>query len=267
MRPVKDILVRSWPRVSKEECAFYHTMDLPSGRVDGQWDLRGRLKEYIGNTDVSGKRVLDYGCASGFLTFEMERMGAKEVVSFDADTSERIAFLPIQDHPFTTQPTQWRVDTNNYLTRLKNSYWFAHHDLKSSAACYYGDAYQLPTELGGFDVVVVSQILIHLRDPISAIGAAASVCDDILVITEGMDRSEEKIGRFHASAAGGGPPYIWWQLSVGMVKEVVQMCGFEVVSLEFANYSCVEHEYVTGELEIATLVARRVAKDLTKLPT
>ena len=259
MRPVKDHLERSWPVVSKEECLFYHTMDLPSGRVDGQWDLRGRIADYIGHVDVSGKRVLDYGCASGFLSFEMEKTGAIEVVSFDADTAERIAFLPVVDHPYNLKPSQWRVETNNYLTRLKNTYWFAHQALSSNASCYYGDAYDLPSDLGGFDVVVVSQILIHLRDPITAIGAAASLCDDILVISEGMDRSEEKIGRFHASAAGGSPPYIWWQLSIGMVKEVVRMCGFDVLSVEFSEYSCVDHEYVTGELEIGTLVARRRA--------
>src|SRR6516164_8364027 len=66
-------------------CFFYHVMDLPGiGTVGQDWDLRGRVDDYLGNIELAGKRVLDVGTASGFLTFEMERMGA-EVVSLDAD--------------------------------------------------------------------------------------------------------------------------------------------------------------------------------------
>jgi predicted nicotinamide N-methyase len=34
---------------------------------------------YLGNFDFVGKRVLDVGAASGFLTFEMEKRGAEVV--------------------------------------------------------------------------------------------------------------------------------------------------------------------------------------------
>src|SRR4051812_37484330 len=65
------------------DCWFYHVMDLPgAGKVGGQWDLRGQVDEYLGGFDFRGKRVLDVGAASGFLTFEMEKRGA-DVVSFD----------------------------------------------------------------------------------------------------------------------------------------------------------------------------------------
>ena len=55
---------------SLDECYFYHTMDVPGhGTIKGEWDLRGRVDDYLGNFDFSGKRVLDVGAASGILSF------------------------------------------------------------------------------------------------------------------------------------------------------------------------------------------------------
>ena len=67
-------------------CIFYHAMNLPGiGSVSGDWDLRDTMDEYLGHFDFQGKRCLDIGSASGYLTFEMERRGAREVVSVDLD--------------------------------------------------------------------------------------------------------------------------------------------------------------------------------------
>jgi 2-polyprenyl-3-methyl-5-hydroxy-6-metoxy-1,4-benzoquinol methylase len=72
------------------ECYFYHHMDLPGLKEVGKgWDLRKTIDDYLGHFDFRGKRVLDVGTASGFLTFEMEKRGA-EVVSFDYRGPTRI---------------------------------------------------------------------------------------------------------------------------------------------------------------------------------
>jgi 2-polyprenyl-3-methyl-5-hydroxy-6-metoxy-1,4-benzoquinol methylase len=60
------------------ECAFYHYMDLPGiGQVGDHWDLRPTIDEYLGRFDFRGKRALDVGAASGYLTFEMEKRGQR----------------------------------------------------------------------------------------------------------------------------------------------------------------------------------------------
>ncbi len=92
-------LVTSWPDVTVRDCEGYHFIDLPGGEVfPGQWDLRGRMPEYIGYAIVKDKRVLDIGCANGFLSFEMEKLGASEGVSFRAGDHRRIAFIPLPGH-------------------------------------------------------------------------------------------------------------------------------------------------------------------------
>ena len=52
-------------------------MDLPGLKKVGKgWDLRRTIDAYLGHFDFRGKRALDVGTASGFLTFEMERRGS-----------------------------------------------------------------------------------------------------------------------------------------------------------------------------------------------
>jgi hypothetical protein len=77
------------------DCYFYHTMELPGrGVIEGRdWDLRGRVDEYLGNVDFAGKRVLEIGPASGFLTFEMEKRGA-EIVSVEVTAKHGWDFVP-----------------------------------------------------------------------------------------------------------------------------------------------------------------------------
>ena len=82
--------------ISAADCEFYHVMDLPGyGLTEGQWDLRAGADAYLGGFEFSGKRVLEIGPASGFLTFEMERRGA-DVVCFDVAEEIGWDFVP---HP------------------------------------------------------------------------------------------------------------------------------------------------------------------------
>src|SRR4051794_19911111 len=90
----ENIFQTPWAEVRQEDCIFYHSFDLPDGRsIVGDWDMRGKFDEYIGHVSLAGKRVIDFGTASGFLSFEAEKRGA-DVVSFDADSTGRYTRLP-----------------------------------------------------------------------------------------------------------------------------------------------------------------------------
>src|SRR3954451_21387502 len=62
---------------------WYHTIDLPEDVVTPGWfDLRP-VVDVMPWPDLQGKRCLDIGTYDGFLAFEMERRGAREVVAVD----------------------------------------------------------------------------------------------------------------------------------------------------------------------------------------
>lgn len=240
-----------------QDCHFYHCIELPGhGLVKGSWDLRGRVKDYIGNVNVRGKRCLDVGTASGFLSFELEKLGAAEVVSFDADSPTRVHEIPFHNSLFVNDHARWLEQAGDWLRRLKNSYRYSHRLLNSRARPVYGSIYDLPADqLGRFDVAVIGMLLVHLRDPIGALASVSRVLkpDGELVITEGMLPTEEPVARLH-----GDPPGSWWAFSVGMYRKVFRMLGLEVARLTRNKYRCLEEPYA-GNIEVGTLVARRAA--------
>src|SRR4029453_839143 len=144
------------------DCYFYHTMELPGyGVMNGEWDLRRRVDEYLGNFSFAGRRVLEIGPASGFLTFEMEKRGA-EVISVEVTDEHGWDFVPYPDARLEEDFGPRRI----VMQQLKNSYWFSHAALQSKAKVYYGDAYNLPAALGEFDIAVMGAVLLHCRDPL-----------------------------------------------------------------------------------------------------
>jgi len=46
-------------------------------KAESYWDLRGQFEGYTGRVDVRGKRFLEIGAASGFVSFEAEKRGAE----------------------------------------------------------------------------------------------------------------------------------------------------------------------------------------------
>lgn len=239
----------------KAQCYFYHTIDLPGGTITGEWDLRGRIQDYIGHVPVSGTSVLDVGTASGFLSFEMEKLGA-QVVSFDAESCADIAFVPVFDAIHVTDPERWCRETDAFLERLKNSYWFCRRELGSRTEALYGDVYRLHTYGHEFDTAVVGQILVHLKDPVNALASVARVCRNTLVITEGTIDSPHPDARLFARAASKGPGYMWWMCSLAFYREVLAMQNFEIVQVTKNGFRCLAPQS-PGDIELTTIVAHR----------
>jgi SAM-dependent methyltransferase len=237
------------------ECIFYHSMDLPEyGKQEGQWDLIGRFDDYINRVDLRGKRVLDVGTASGFLTFEAEKRGAS-VVSFDLDSAVRLQKLPFKDSHHMIDRDAWLMSANDFISAMKKSYWLSHRLFKSQARVHYGDVYNISEELGIFDVVIVGQILVHLSDVISALVSVASRCKDTLIIVEGMIDDEWPIAAFVGRVNNPQVDYSFWQYSIGFYKEMLGILGFRFASSNRGAFKC----NVDGtQCELTTLVFQRV---------
>lgn len=244
---------------SLDDCFFYHTMTLPEfGEVRGHWNLRGRFADYIGNTNVVGKSVIDIGTATGFLSFESERNGARRVVSFDMAHAGQQSFLPFKDKLHYRDPAAWAEHHNVEVERWKNAYWLCHRLLDSKAKVFYGDIYRLPLELGQFDIAIVGSVLEHLSDPVSALASIARLVKETIVVVSPLIESEERIARFEGSSDHPENDFTWWTYSTGLYREVFGMLGFEIERITASEY----RYHYTERLETRhTLVAVRKAAD------
>jgi 2-polyprenyl-3-methyl-5-hydroxy-6-metoxy-1,4-benzoquinol methylase len=232
-------------KIDRPECWFYHVMDLPElGTVNdfGSWDLRGRFDEYVGGVNLAGKTVLDVGTASGFLTFEAEKRGAI-VTSFDVESSGTHV------DPGTNAEEKRK---ENIL--MQNGYRLAHSLLKSKATQAYGDATSLSKYVTPHDIVLIGQMLVHVRDPIAVIEHAAKVAKEKIIIAEGSWREEAPIAKYVQAYYPGTNS--WWHLSTGLYAAALKTFGFKIVAATKAMYQC-NHPAVNGPAEIWTFVAER----------
>src|SRR6266436_4828515 len=71
--------------------AWYHCIDLaPDLRTPGyeiMLPIHRPIMAELHRCDLAGKRVLDIGCRDGLFSFEVEKMGAQEVLGIDNDLS------------------------------------------------------------------------------------------------------------------------------------------------------------------------------------
>ncbi len=235
--PLQAILAQPRHVDSLSECFFYHTMELPGlGEVRGHWDLRSRFKDYIGGVDLAGKSVIDIGAATGFLSFAAEESGARRVLSFDIGDPRQQTFLPFKDKLYFRDPTRWAEQYGAEIEQWKNAYWLCHRLLNSKAEVYYGNIYDLPQELGQFDVAIVGSVLEHLSDQITALASISRLTKETMVVISPLLQTEERIARFEALADHPENDFTWWTYSEGVYREVFKMLGFSIAAITQAKY-------------------------------
>lgn len=240
------------------DCFFYHTVDVPGfGIQEGQWDLRGGFRSYIGDVSCAGKRVLDVGCASGFLSFSAEADGAKEVVSFDMNDAHCQHLLPFHNQKYYNDHASWCIEQTERIQKWNRAYWLMHSVYQSKAKVYYGDVYDLPFSIGVFDLVIVGAVLEHLADPIRALASVCRRARDTLVINTSFLETEEKMARFEGDAGNPELNYVFWTYSLGIYRNVLRMLGFEIERLVKGEFKA---NFIGGGLHSRTaIVARRFA--------
>ena len=140
---------------------------------------------------------------------------------------------------------------------MKNSYWYCHERLKSSAKVYYGNIYNLPEALGDFDVVFLGMILSHLRDPFQALYSASRLSSETLIITNPMRPSKTHDVLFMPNASDSSTIKGWWSFSENVVVRMINILGFEVVDTVKGTHRCLRKDWKQF-VDCTTLVARRI---------
>jgi tRNA (mo5U34)-methyltransferase len=200
-------------RAQVERLPWYHVIELPGGVVTpGVDDPRDRLPLLALPDDLSGMSVLDIGAWDGFFSFECERRGAARVVAADWFA--------------------WREAARG----SKESFELARAALGSRVEDVEIRVEELsPERVGTFDLVLFVGVLYHLRDPLLALEAVASVTHGKLILETHVDLSLRR-GPAAAFYAGGelrGDHTNWWGPNPPAVMGMLRASGFDEVEKVF----------------------------------
>ena len=199
---------------------WYHTLELAPGvETTGMFDHRPVLDRYILPPSCAGLRCLDVGTMDGFWAFEMERRGASEVVAADVDSPDDL------DWPVLYRP---KVPSTELDETKAARFELARTALGSKVERVIRSVYQLDRDLGEFDLVFCGDLLIHLKDPVSALEGIRRVCRGSAVICN--PTTSFRFGRGRALAEFDGiDEFQWWALSTEAMERMMRAAGFAKV--------------------------------------
>ena len=241
---------RLWERVS--EIGWYHTIDLGGGVVTpGFIDNRATVDRFGLPRDMTGMRCLDIGTYDGFWAFEMERRGAREVIGIDVDSPlehdmprlQRAEAVRVAGMQSERQRQRWsETQSSRGLQYPGAGFALAKEALGSRARRENINVYDVsPERLGTFDVVLISQLLLRLRDPQTVIENMFSVARGIAIIAEPFDAELEEASRPLSEFVGTTVLGVWWRHSIQSMRKMMEVAGFapveEVSRFEVENRS------------------------------
>ncbi len=188
------------------DLSWYHSIDLGGGVVTpGVVKSSQVLPRYEIPEDLSGKSVLDIGAWDGFYSFEAARRGADRVLATDS---------------FSWSGPGWGTKRGFELARDALGFADVVDDQDIDTMDISEDA------LGSrFDVVFHLGVLYHLRDPITSLERAASVCDELLILeTEtALNFVPYPAARIYPGRGLYGDPTNWYQFNskslIGLLGE------------------------------------------------
>jgi len=202
--------VTEWVRgqVDVEPYWFQKIEVLPGLHSPGWSDpVTEKLPYYGLPEDLTGKRVLDIGCAEGFFSFEAERRGAREVIGIDS--------FPDSIRRFNITKAARRLNASAFLMNV--------YDLE-------------PKRLGTFDLVLFYGVFYHLKHPQYALERIHSVCTgDLLFQTHIEDDPNVKgfpWARFYPHGAMAGKNQelfdatVFWKYNSACCLAMLDHVGF-----------------------------------------
>jgi tRNA (mo5U34)-methyltransferase len=165
-------------------------------------------------------RCLDVGTMDGFWAFEMERRGAREVLATDVGAVDDLDWPPL-----------WRARIEPALDETKAArFRLAHAALGSSVQRVERSVYELADDLGEFDLIFCGDLLVHLKDPITAIQRMRSICRGSTIVCNPIKRF--RFGARRPLAQFDGiDEFQWWLLSEATLERMMLASGFATVQV------------------------------------
>ena len=201
------------------EVNWYHAIELPHGIVTpGYVDHRAMKERYGLPADMRGMRALEIATFDGYWSFEMERRGAS-VVAVD------IPSWAHADIPLRTLERMGAADDE----RTGAGFRLAKELRGSQVERREASVYELdPATFGTFDIVFVSDLLLHLRDPQRAIERIFPMLKPggHLLLAEPYNPDLERFGTTAMTQYFGFFQYIWSIPSTMTLRTMLEVAGF-----------------------------------------
>lgn len=205
-----DLPVRDWVRHQVEgERYWFQRIELFPDYFSPGWDdpATTKLPHYGLPDDLTGKRVLDIGCAEGFFSFEAERRGAREVIGIDSFPDSVRRFNIVKE-----------ARQSNATAFLMNVY-----DLE-------------PKRLGTFDLVLFYGVFYHLKHPQLALERIRSICTGTLLfqthVLDDPSVQDTPCARFYPHGMPSGregehfDPTVFWLFNPTCCVAMLDHVGF-----------------------------------------
>jgi tRNA (mo5U34)-methyltransferase len=199
-----------------DQYPWYHTIDLGNGVVTkGMFDHRASEDHHLLPADLLGMRCLDVGTMDGYWAFAMERRGADEVVAVDIEDPEDL------DWPASLRHRIAKTMDETKTARFE----LARDSLGSSVKRQLRSVYSLDVDLGLFDLVFCGDLLLHLKDPVTALERIRRVCRGSAIICNPIKEHFPYRRRPLAQLDGVGE-FQWWVTNqAGLERMILSTAG------------------------------------------
>jgi len=219
---------------------WHHQIDLGGGLITPGRDRSAQKLQALELPPLAGRTVLDIGAWDGYFSFAAERLGASRVVALDSVIWHNISKVPFE---------------------------IARKLLDSQVEDVELEVLDIsPETVGEFDVVFFLGVLYHMRDPMAALEAVASVTKELLVLETLADLTftRRPAAAFYPGSYIDGDHSNWWGPNaaalVGMVKEF----GFKDVRI-IKKPNPLKHLYLTAR-NLGVVAYSRMSSSVTSQP-
>ncbi|HTC73335.1 MAG TPA: DUF1698 domain-containing protein [Solirubrobacteraceae bacterium] len=227
-------------RALVDSYTWHHQIDLGRGIVTPGQDRSARKLEALQLPALTGKSVLDVGAWDGYFSFAAERLGAARVVALDSVIWHNVSKVPFE---------------------------LARKALASNVEDVELEVLDIsPDVVGQFDVVFFMGVLYHMRDPMAALEAVASVTENLLVLETLVDMTftRRPAAAFYPGMYFGGDHSNWWGPNAAAVVGMVAEFGFKDVRI-INKPSPLTHLYTTAR-NLAIVAQSRLSRSKGNLP-
>lgn len=200
---------------------WYHTIDLPGGVVTQGWfDHRSSEDRHLLPPDLSNMRCLDVGTMDGFWAFAMERRGAVEVIAIDVEDPEALDWPASKRHEVLKTLDETKAD------RFGLAAWALDSKVQRLDLSVY-DLGRAADDLGQFDLIFCGDLLLHLKDPISALESMLKACRGSAIVCNPIQKF--RFNRRPMAQLDGIDEFKWWITNQAGLERMALAAGFKRV--------------------------------------